>query len=414
MTAQEVTSRRRPGHGLVAIAALVVAMVGALIGAPIASAQATPPTLEVTSHVLDDTNQFTATISLDPGADLGAVSGLLEYEQTALAVTSCAMGELGVCHNSDKGLAFAAIAPQGFAGDASFVSVQFAVLTPGLMTDLVLTVDTAVTVEGAPIDGVVAFSGIVVPGALGGLNGDVMDVNNIGLFGMQVCAIGALASPACTVSTGLGAFVIDGLPSGDYSLVVSDPNDLLETQSSVVTVIGSDVTTGISVTMAPPGLVETPVVPVVQVPETEVPVELPSIQAEAGEIAVQITAANGAFAIFGANVCATMPLVGTQQCGFSDADGVARLQGLAPGNYELSATDPAGRFGLPETVFVGLNSSEGVVAALQLPAPDLGEPPEALAFVDRGLGRSESSGLIMTGLALAVMSSGALVSRRRR
>lgn len=420
MTTHTTSAAPQRRLGLAVLAAAVLTLFSALLVVPSASAQEAPPTLTVTSHVLDGTGEFTATVALEPGTEpLGAIAALLEYDRSALAILDCSTGDLGVCHDAPDGLSFAGIAPQGFAADPSFVAIRFAVVTPGVTTDLLLSVRTVASVTGAPIEGAVAFSGLVAPAeapaAEGGLNGEVLDQNSAGLFGMQVCAIAVSGESTCTVTTGLGAFILDGLEGGDYSLVLTDPNELLASQSMVVTVKESEVTTGISVTMAPPSAVDVPEAPTaVVVPEPEAPVDIAPLEAAADEIAVQVLAASGGFPVFGANVCATMPLIGTQTCNFSDADGVARLSNLGVGNYELSASDPAGRFGAAEPIFVGLNRGEGVVAELSLLAPGLGEPPEALAYVDRGVNGAEAGGIAMTGLALAVMAAGALGTRRRR
>lgn len=408
---------RRAPIALVLAAFAVVLSVTVLNA--VAAAQPEGPSLTVTSHtVADDDNVLVVRVSLDAagapigGAPLGALSAVLDYDEAVLQQVSCASAARAVCNEVDGEIHFAGFNVNGFGDEDNFLEVEFVVLDRPAATDLALTVVTAADVRGSETAQVVASSGTVTflapvaaTPSTGGINGEVLDRSGAGVFGAQVCAVSTTAEQACTVSNGLGAFMLDEVSVGDHTLVVSDPNEVLPTASIVVEVTEDRVTTGISVAL----------VPVASEPETGPGDGSTGPDTEAagpGQIVVHVRAADGGYAVFGAEVCATMPVIGTRACGFSDTSGVVELSELAVGNYELTAVDSAGRFDPATPVFVGLNPGQGVNAQLDLAVAGLGEPPEVLAFVDPSP-QGEAAGLALTGVALAALTAASIARRRQ-
>ena len=412
-----MTHSRHHRTVIVSMIAAVAALLAAIVAPAVAAAQPGTPTLSVGSYELTDETSFVASVALDvAGADVGALSAVLDYDRAALQFVTCTTSDAGVCNEMDGQVHFAGFDVEGFVSDDRFLDVEFAVLDRSAPTDLDLTITTSVDLLGTEgeqltaVSGTVSFVAPAVP--VGGINGEVLDGAGVGVFGAQVCTVSATAEQSCTVTTGLGAFVLDDVAVGTHSLVVSDPNDVLPTTTQLVDVAEGRVTTGVSVVLVagePEAEAQTLDVPAPDVDPALAMPDTPS--AEAGQIVIQVAAADGGFAIFGAEVCATMPVIGTQACGFSDAAGLVALSDLGIGNYELTAIDPAGRFDPAASIFVGLNPGEGVNAVLELPARGLGEPPEVLAFVDPSP-QSATVGLTISAAALAAMTAVGIVRRR--
>lgn len=406
----------------VLLSALVVT--GPAAAQPAQPAQPSQPSLTVNPVELTDDASVAVSVALDPaGANLGALSATLDYDEEVLHFVACAAAS-GVCNDVDGHIQFAGFDVNGFGPNDRFLTVEFTVISRPSSTELALAVETFADLTGIEGGDLVVTSAAVDLHAMsevatGGLNGEVLDGSGIGVFGAQVCAISTTGDQACTATTGLGAFVLDEVTVGDHSLVVSDPSDVLPTMTQVVEVAEGQVTTGITVVLVDQSL-ETPVTASSDPTASD---SIPSdptrdaddVRAAAGEIVVQVTAADGDFAIFGAEVCATMPMIGTQACGFSDADGHVRLSELAVGNYELTAVDPAGRFGAATSIFVGLNPGQGIDASLALPALDLGEAPEVLAFVDpaaQEAAATDTLSVTLFGGAMALLTAAGIARRK--
>jgi hypothetical protein len=397
--------------------AAVAALLGAIVAPAVAAAQPGTPTLSVSSHALTDEASFVASVALDvAGADVGALSAVLDYDGAALQFIACTPSDGAVCNEMDGQVRFAGFDVDGFVSNDRFVDIEFGVLDRSAPVDLELTITTLVDVLGTEGEQLTAASGTVnfvapaVP--VGGINGEVLDGAGVGVFGAQVCTVFATAEQVCTATTGLGAFALNDVAVGTHSLVVSDPNDVLPTTTQLVDVAEGRVTTGVSVVLVAGEPDVEPQTLEVPAPDADPAISTPDAPtAEAGQIVIQIAAADGGFAIFGAEVCATMPVIGTQACGFSDAGGLVALSDLGVGNYELTAADPAGRFDPAASIFVGLNPDEGVNAVLELPGRGLGEIPEVLAFVDPSP-QSETVGVTLSAAALAAMTFLGIARRR--
>ncbi len=412
-----MTHSRHHRTVIVSMIAAVAALLGAIVAPAVAAAQPGTPTLSVSSYELTEETSFVASVALDvAGADVGALSAVLDYDGAALQFISCTPSEAAVCNEMDGQVHFAGFDVDGFVSDDRFVDIEFLVLDRSAPTDLDLTITTSVDLLGTEGEQLTAVSGTVnfvapaVP--VGGINGEVLDGAGVGVFGAQVCTVFATAEQVCTVTTGLGAFVLNDVAVGTHSLVVSDPNDVLPTTTQLVDVAEGRVTTGVSVVLVagePDAEAQTLDIPAPDADPGISASDAPT--AEAGQIVIQVAAADGGFAIFGAEVCATMPVIGTQACGFSDAAGLVALSDLGVGNYELTAVDPAGRFDPAAPIFVGLNPDEGVNAVLELPGRGLGEVPEVLAFVDPSP-QSETVGITLSAAAFAAMTAVGIARRR--
>lgn len=411
---------------LVALLALLFGALGLLALAPAAAAQDAiePPeagepavTVDSVDVSLDETT-VVIDVAVAPGPEvLGAVSGEIVWDRSRLELIECVAGDLSVCNDIGTSVAFAGIEPSGYAAEAQLVQLQLAVIDRSADVDVDVVVETVADVRGLVVDDVAGVAGTIsfngIDRTPGGLNGEVLDAMGAGLFGLDVCALGPDGSRSCASTSGLGGFAIDGLVPGNYLLIVEDPNGQFANAEQPVSVDAGQVTVGLSFTLSP-AADESPaddevvlVAPAVEPPE----VSVPSLEAADGEIAVMVVAETGGSAVFGVEVCAAMPLVGTGQCGFSDQSGVVRLTGLEPGNYELTASDAAQRFDAPTPVFVGLNAGEGVVAELAMPTVGFGPPPAELAFVEPE-SSSDMVGFMLFGGAMAALLATGIARRR--
>ena len=251
-------TRRTP----IAIAIVAfIALLGAVVAPATATAQAGdaevgPAQLTMSSHVLTDEASFVASVALDVGAaEIGALSAVLDYDRAVLQFVSCTPSDAAVCNEIDGEVHFAGFDVDGFVSNEHFLDIEFVVLDRPAETELELSVETTADVLGLEIDpleaqsGTVTFLAAALPQAeTGGINGEVLDGAGVGLFGAQVCAIAANADRVCTVTTGLGAFVLDAVAPGTHRVLVSDPN-LGPIASETVEVIEGEVTTGVSITL---------------------------------------------------------------------------------------------------------------------------------------------------------------------
>jgi len=448
---------RKAAMSIASVVVIVALMLGLVIAAQPAYAQDSAPLLEASSHDLTIGDVFTARVSFNPNnAEVGAVSIALRFDNTSLEAQSCTAVGTGVCHMTPGVVHLAVVDTNQIDATNELLAVDFAVLPTAATSELTIDANAIATSNGVRLGGVTPAPGLITvnaPVALGGLNGEVLDADGAGVFNANVCAIDDAGAPTCTTTTGLGAFSIDGLPSGDYLVTISDPLGAFAEARLDATVAAPDVTTGLwttvspsdpsseainidtdeTVTTNPDGAAGTdalatdptsadpasadPASADTATDDTAEPAALPalaplaSLTAEVGEILVRVVGTQGA-PLVGAEVCATVPVIGTKSCGTADDAGLIRLGGLSVSNYLISAADPQFRFVSPEPLLVGLNAGAGVVAEILVDDSDLGDPPEALAYVLSADSSSTTTAVTATALGLVALTAMASSNRR--
>lgn len=465
-TFRTATATLLAGVARAIVGAIIVTalLLGVLAAAQPAYAQDASPAITASSHKVTPGEVFTAAVSFDPaGLDIGALSLTLRYDTTSLEAQSCSASGTGLCHLTSDGVRFARVDTLRIDFTTELVTIDFAVLPTAVTSEITIDLNAIATMDGERPSDPRVSSGVVeteAPQPLGGLNGEVLDADGAGVFAAQVCAVDTSGVQTCAETSGLGAFAIDGLASGEYSVTITDPSGVLGPAALDTAVSAPDVTTGLTATLSPAteneaSAPETPALddgaddttndttaatttvttPTDPVPDDETqtdepdPVEpaapvvtatpaltappLTSLSAAAGEIVVRVVDARDA-PVGGAEVCATAPVVGTQACGLTDVTGIVRLSNLAVSNYRLTAiVDPDVRFDSPEPLLVGVNPGAGVVAELMFADEDLGDPPEALAYVNPNDGPSTATtALVTTGLGIAGLTAMAWLNRR--
>ncbi|MEM7095378.1 MAG: carboxypeptidase-like regulatory domain-containing protein [Actinomycetota bacterium] len=390
------------------VSAVVLAALLAAGGSLPAHGQEPSAILTVSSHeIAAEDARFVATIGIDPGlVELGAVAAELRWDADRLSFVGCDADGLGVCNDLGGAMAFAGFAPNGLGAEPSFVTVEFAVVDRSAPTELILVIDTAVDLTGGPVNLQIASPGTVeFDTPVGSVNGQVIDGSGVAVYNAEVCSLSSSGDATCTTTNSLGAFVVEGLVSGIHNLVVTHPDGVLPPAVVPVEVLAPEETTGVVVDFT-----------LVQSDENAGLVPVTSSQASAppaanpGEIVIQVEAQDGV-AIFGAEVCARQPLVGGEVCAYTDTEGVARIADLNVGNYELTASDPAGRWDPSAAIFVGVNPAAGTNAALVLPPLGLGAAPEELAFVDPD--GDDLTSVLLASMAFALLGVGTQLRRRR-
>lgn len=420
---------------VIAAVTLIAMLIGVVVAAQPAYAQDETPAIVASSHDITPGETFTAAVSFDPaGVDVGAVSLILRYDTTSLEAQSCAASGTGICHLTPGSVRLALVNTERIDATAELMTVDFVVLAAAATSELTVDLNTMGATSGERLSDVQVSPGLIsasteAPQLLGGLNGEVLDADGAGVFAAQVCALGAAGVQTCTETSGLGSFAIDDLPSGDYSVTITDSSGALASAVLATTVSAPDVTTGLSATLSPVTGDQASTEEPAAVDSTDAPADittdisgaepavtappLASLSAAEGEIVVRVVDVRDA-PVSGAEVCATAPVVGTQACAVTDVTGIVRLSGLPVSNYRLTAiVDPELRFDSPEPLLVGLNPGAGIVAELVFADEDLGDPPEALAYVNPEIDRSTSAtALVTTGLGIVGLTTMAWFNRR--
>lgn len=334
-------------------------------GSPSADAQPTQAArFSVDSIELDDDTTFTAQVALDPGtSQIAAVTAGVRYDAAVLQVSDCQVDGTGVCNDVDGEVRFAALSVSGLQESDEFLTIEFERVSDARSTDLELNVETAVDPVGFLLDDVDLVDGQVEwINAEGSLTGAVTDALSAeGIYNADVCASRADEAPTCVRTGGLGNYVIDGLSSGLYTVVITDPSGVYESASVVGNVTAPEITTGMGAELRSMAVLA------ISPPEPPAPIDPidpvapdASVGPAPSSIAGQVIDATSGEAIFGLNVCATMPLVLTQSCTYTTVTGSFVLADLMTGNYELTVTDPAQRFAdSAGGVYVGVTSQAG-------------------------------------------------------
>lgn len=293
------------------------------------------------SSQIESDGSFTTVVALDTGTtELAALQAFVAYDEDKVSVSSCQISAVGACSDNGGEVAFAGLGLDGLADAENFVSIEFVAEDVSQDIDLDLVIETAVDKALSEIEDLELVAEEILAQDFGSLSGLVVDVFDLGLAGIEVCAADADGNQTCVTSSGLGYFFED-LPAGDYTITMTDPNEILGTVTLEATVVADQVTTGVSASLARADEDDTAPAP-----------------AEAGTITGTVT--SDGEPVFGIKVCATMVVVGTQDCGYAKADGSFSLEGLPIGNYNISTHDRSGLYGSADVPVVGVNPGVGV------------------------------------------------------
>lgn len=318
----------------------------------------------------------TAVVGLDPGtSSVGALSADLTYDATRVEVLSCEISEAGACNDLGGVVKFAVFRVGRIAATEQLVTISF-VPVAGARGQATFTLDvtTAADTKGADLGTIIVEPATIDiaqglrQDQLGSLTGDVVNAtSSAGFFGARVCAVSLRSrarptdtatspEPICVTSNGWGAWRIDGLRPGEYSITISDPYDDAVSVTLVATARAGTITTGLDVVLTPgevPG--EAPTEPKI------VPIEgAPKPVVYGASIAGTIRGMSDGRGLQAIQVCATQPLVLHQSCGSTNNAGEFFLDGVSSGNYWITAVDPLVRFTQARPVLVGVSGDEAV------------------------------------------------------
>ena len=298
---------------------------------------------------------------------LSALSADLTYDPAQVEVLSCEIAEAGACNDVGGTVKFSLFRVTGIESNEQVATVSFMPIrgTSGPAT-FTLRVGTAVDEAGFDI-AAIAVAPITVDLAQtheepGSLTGDVTDgATSSGLFGAEVCAvrIGSEVPPSstggaasCTQSNGWGAWRIDELAPGDYSITVRHPNDHSVTSTFEATVSASTVATGLDVSLAR-GDAPSPSEPTGG--PVAAPIDLPAQPAVYGSsITGTIRAMADGQPVEAIQVSATQTFELHQSCGSTNSAGQFVLDGVTTGNYWISTVDPLSRYQDARPALVGV------------------------------------------------------------
>lgn len=359
-----ISHLRRPL--LLAVAALLTAIaVFGLVGSPESVDAQVTESARFTVETADlDDDTVTVTVALDPGTSrIAALNAGLNFDADAVTAESCEVSITGVCNVVDGEVKFAGLSVTGFGEVEDFLTVTFT--ANGNSSDAValdLEIVTASDDYGMLLDDVeLVGAELHMVETLGSMTGEVVDAaTRASLYDIEVCAGIDAQAASCVRTSALGSFVIDELASGTYTVVVSDLAGYYEPITTTVEVESPEITTGFVAEMRPPVVEQAPA-PAEPDPSSDTPFTSPAALAgEASTVTGTVTDAATGDAIFGLQVCATMPVIGTQACSYTTGTGEYRIEGLDTGNYNITVSDPGQRYADTDTDrFVGVTDETG-------------------------------------------------------
>lgn len=354
-----ISHLRRP-FMLACAAVLTAASVFVLAGAPESvDAQITEAARFTVETAELDEGAVTVTVALDPGTSrIAALNAGLNFDADAVDAVNCEVSITGVCNVVDGQVKFAGLSVNGFDEVDDFLTVTF---TPtGTSSDAValdLEVVTASDDYGLLLDDIeLVGAELHMVEALGSMTGEVVAAaSGLGLYDIDVCAAIDGQAATCVRTTALGSFRLEGLASGSYTVAITDPAGLYEPFTTTAEVDSPAITTGIVAELQPSVVDEAPA------PRTDAPATSPVAQpGDASTVSGTVTDSATGDAIFGLQVCATMPVIGTEACSYTTSSGEFRIEGLATGNYNITVSDPGRRYADTDTDrFVGVTADVG-------------------------------------------------------
>ncbi|KAG1647335.1 Bile salt-activated lipase [Nymphon striatum] len=180
------------------------------------------------------------------------------YDTDKIQVVSCATSEAGACNNNEADVKFSVFSLRGLDANEQLLTFDFvAQPNAGGQSEFSIRVITAIAgAQNTPVDvNAPSIAYVVGPEpvvTVGSLTGDVIEADSAtGLFGLQVCATNTDTDAAsCTTTNGWGAWRIDDLGPGDYTVSIADPNELYQAVLLDAVVKADEITTGLDATLA--------------------------------------------------------------------------------------------------------------------------------------------------------------------
>lgn len=360
----------------VVVASMLLALLAVVSNPLSAGADPILPTTISTENyqVAASGSPLTVAVTLNPGSTrIGAVAGALTFDTNQLGFVSCASTGMGVCNFIDGQVRFAAVDVASWTSPVDVLTVEFDTSNVVSGSALTITVDDIYDSDVLRVDDREVANGSVTIGVAaeeGAITGHVSNATSgFGLVGAEVCASDQTQVAACGLTNAWGEYEIEGLASGTYGVSFVDTTGLLATLTTEGVVVTSpDVTPDIDASLAPARSTSA---------EEDVETDQPESQPEDtvddspsgvhGTLAGTVTNLAGS-PVFGAEVCAVQPLVMQASCVFTKPDGSYTLAELPTGNYNLTATDPARRYGDAESQFMGVSRDSLRIVDISLPA----------------------------------------------
>ena len=331
----------------------------------------------------------TLAVDLDPGdSGLAALGATLLYDTDQILVSSCSVSEVGACNvQQENGKVLVSVFNvTRLRANEQLMTISFTPTpTAGGSTSFTMDVTTAVNVRGERLPEILAapVETYVTEAETGALTGDVVAADTaVGLYALDVCATNdATQIEVCTTTTGLGTWRINDLPTGDYTVAITDPNGVYSPAITTGAVVADTVVAGVDVALTI-GIDEPVEATAVEVPTpADIVIEpAPEVQAPpakvivyAASIAGRVTALDSQQTLEAMQVCATQPLVLHQSCATTDADGVFALADLSTGNYWVTVVDPLAQFEEVRPKLVGVVGDDVVRAGVEIRLTRIGE-----------------------------------------
>lgn len=341
----------------------LVALLGVVaIAVPLASNAGAQPTVapevSLVVDMADDGSTATVTVVLDPGSEaVAAFDGLITYNPDYATPTACnEVDSFGACNPTTAGVInFAHAAVEGPWTDvADVVEFAFTVDGPSEVGVSVIEMysDVSESLE-ATIAGPVTLGEVAPPAGNGGVTGTIL-AGDAAVFGTQVCVeSNQTALSTCTDANSRGAYRIDGLATGSYTLTARHyTSDYGVLTIADVAVVSPNLTQGVDGDLNS-GL------EAADSAEAPVDAEEPATSGSVGSASISgtVTKSDGS-GVPATLVCIEDAAIGRPSCGGTGFDGSYKIDGVLPGNYAVSLTDPGGRYADQDGPSFGLNDGQ--------------------------------------------------------
>ncbi len=354
---------------MLATAVLIATLGWAVAPSHNADAQAIEPiTISVSDRALAGETTFLSEVTINPGSgDPAALQAALDYDEAALRVVQCAaQADVAACNDVDGKVLFSVAETGSWNVDVTVLTVEFEVVDPNAESALEIEVERLIDGSNQIVDGEVSNGAVSAAVAAAGnatISGEVSLPDGTAAAGITVCASDQTGSQFCSATNGWGAYQIDGLAPGAYSIrVASDIGNYDAGVLAGVGVASSDQLSGMNIALQPySGTANAGDNNTDQdsndqsntgqtngADGTE-----PGTHVD-GALSGTVSDAQTGQAVFGAQVCAAQPLVGNGGCTYSKNDGSFLLDGLTTGNYNVTVTDSAMRFADADAQFHGV------------------------------------------------------------
>lgn len=323
------------------------------------------PTLAVETLVND--GQLGVDITIDPGTTQpGAVQGQINYDPDVVTFIACDHLEgFGACRAEEGFVYFGTFVVETWAAESSVLVMNFDILDEDKATRFDLDVEMVFDADGQrlefdAVDGIYGEAEDLDDDATsdevdadGGIEGRVIDADGAGIAAVDVCATSDLTGRrTCDSADVFGDYEIGGLATAPYTVTVSDPQEIYEDgEATDVGVISPRTTSDVDIAMALPTETEQDVEDTDDTEETDTGTGRDFISGT-----VRDADRSGVASV---QVCADGVGTEVRSCDLTSRDGSYRIDGLSSGNYQMTVSDPEGRFDDDVTRTVGLDDAVG-------------------------------------------------------